>query len=450
MELKYRRIYAYSVIAIFVIIAPILILYTKGYRYDFKKNQIVKTGVLNIDSNPRDASIVLNGKLVKKKTQAVVKNLPPQEYQIAIEKDGYYAWEKELPVFPNQATLTNRITLFKKNTPALLSEENVSQFKVSPDYSLIAYLAKNEKERLVLVVKRLSDSHEIARLPLAKAAGYSISFSENQNYLFLHNKQDDKNEYQIVFLKSNQLPLPLSEISNLDFSKIKAPIENNIIYGLSNGKLYEMDLSRNSSRLLIDDSIQDFTVTSKNLYYIHHANEKCLAKKANLNGKFEIQELLTVACKENYFLDNGPNNFLTFLDNNHHLFLIEIQGELSLNLKQLDQNVMGFNWSADQKKLLLYNEFEIWVLDTETEEQELLIRSSEKIENAVWNYDSEWIVLYQSGTIKAIELDGRDKRNIIDLVSCPNSNFAIDFKQARIILNGISDDPARLYQLELR
>ena len=224
MELKYRRIYAYSVIAIFVIIAPILILYTKGYRYDFKKNQIVKTGVLNIDSNPRDASIVLNGKLVKKKTQAVVKNLPPQEYQIAIEKDGYYAWEKELPVFPNQATLTNRITLFKKNTPALLSEENVSQFKVSPDYSLIAYLAKNEKERLVLVVKRLSDSHEIARLPLAKAAGYSISFSENQNYLFLHNKQDDKNEYQIVFLKSNQLPLPLSEISNLDFSKIKAPI----------------------------------------------------------------------------------------------------------------------------------------------------------------------------------------------------------------------------------
>jgi len=245
MELKYRRIYAYTFVIVFILIAPLLIFYTEGYRYDFKKGQIVRTGVLNVDSNPRDATIVLNGKTIKNKTQAIIKNLPPQEYQITIKKESYYEWEKKLLVFPNQATLTNRITLFKNSSPSLLLDEQIDQFKISPDNSSLAYLTKNEQNKLYFVLQRLSDSSEITRLPLVQNGSYSFSFSENNSYLFLWQEQDNKRDYQIIFLKTNQKPLALSKISALNFSTLKAPSGSEAIYGLCDGKLYEIDLAKN-------------------------------------------------------------------------------------------------------------------------------------------------------------------------------------------------------------
>ena len=43
-------------------IAPLLILYSLGYRYDFVKGSLEKIGVLFIKSYPKSANIFLNNK----------------------------------------------------------------------------------------------------------------------------------------------------------------------------------------------------------------------------------------------------------------------------------------------------------------------------------------------------------------------------------------------------
>ena len=49
-------------ITLFLLIAPILIIDATGYRYNFKKNRLEKTGILYLDSQPHAALIYLNGK----------------------------------------------------------------------------------------------------------------------------------------------------------------------------------------------------------------------------------------------------------------------------------------------------------------------------------------------------------------------------------------------------
>ena len=58
-----RMVYA-SFIIIFSILTPIIILYTQGYRYNFKRGRVQKTGILIISSIPKKADVYLNNKLV--------------------------------------------------------------------------------------------------------------------------------------------------------------------------------------------------------------------------------------------------------------------------------------------------------------------------------------------------------------------------------------------------
>ena len=139
MKLKYRRIYSNTVISLFILIAPLLVFYTAGYRYDFKKGEIIQTGVLSVDSKPSNATIILDEKSLKKETPAVLKNLIPQEYLIKLEKDGYHPWQKRLTVLPNQATLTNEVTLLKKSSPSVINQDYATQLQISPLKSFLVY-----------------------------------------------------------------------------------------------------------------------------------------------------------------------------------------------------------------------------------------------------------------------------------------------------------------------
>ena len=135
MKKKYRIIYAFILVVVFIIVAPLLVLYATGYRYNFSENRVIKTGVLAVDSDPRNAQITINDKKAGSRTPTVVKNLFPGDYSVSIEKEGYFGWEKSLSVFPNRSTSTERVSLLKSNSPTLVTEEKVSNIIFSPNDS---------------------------------------------------------------------------------------------------------------------------------------------------------------------------------------------------------------------------------------------------------------------------------------------------------------------------
>ena len=96
-----------TVLALIIISASTLlaIKFAKGYRPSLKTRALQGTGLLSANSYPRGASVLINDKLTTATDDTL--NLPPGQYQVKIQKDGYIPWEKSLTIEAELVTQTN-------------------------------------------------------------------------------------------------------------------------------------------------------------------------------------------------------------------------------------------------------------------------------------------------------------------------------------------------------
>jgi hypothetical protein len=128
---------------LFLIIAPIVVLYTAGYRVNLDKMSFVKTGVLAVSSEPKDAIISVDEKKLGE-TNAVVKNIMPEEHIVRLEKDGYWPWEKKLEVEANTTTFVEKAELFLRTEPQKKEIKNFSSFAFNQNGQRIAVAVSAE------------------------------------------------------------------------------------------------------------------------------------------------------------------------------------------------------------------------------------------------------------------------------------------------------------------
>lgn len=109
----HRKLLPWAYAALFFLVAPLLLFYTAGYRYNTKKAAIEKYGTLIIDSTPSGASITLDGQSAVDTTPATFQELVPGWHTTRVERPGYTAWEKSLEIRAERATFADRIHLFR-------------------------------------------------------------------------------------------------------------------------------------------------------------------------------------------------------------------------------------------------------------------------------------------------------------------------------------------------
>ncbi len=115
---RWRKI-LFSVLALsFLILAPFIILYAQGIRFDFERKRFCKTGAIYLKVIPKKAKIFLNGKKIKETDpilgSAKIENLLPRKYFLEVKKEGFFSWKKELEVKEEKVT-TAEIILFPQN-----------------------------------------------------------------------------------------------------------------------------------------------------------------------------------------------------------------------------------------------------------------------------------------------------------------------------------------------
>ena len=117
MRYKTRIGILVGAILLFLIITPLVIFYTAGYRYNTKKLRVEKVGIIFVRSEPSGANIYLDGKKQTETTPARLRNLLPGDYDVKISKKGYTDWEKNLPVASELTTFAEDVALFKNSDP---------------------------------------------------------------------------------------------------------------------------------------------------------------------------------------------------------------------------------------------------------------------------------------------------------------------------------------------
>lgn len=116
----HRKLLPWAYALLFFLVAPLLIFYTAGYRYNTKKAAVEKHGTLILDSRPAGATITLNGTVDVDTTPATFQELIPGWHLVRVERPGYTPWEKTLEIRAERATFADRIHLFRSEPLAQL------------------------------------------------------------------------------------------------------------------------------------------------------------------------------------------------------------------------------------------------------------------------------------------------------------------------------------------
>lgn len=155
----------------FVIGAPLIVLYTAGYRYNPVNGHIVRTGVLSISSVPRGASITLSGKPSDRKTPYVFNRIVPGEYTVSLTREGYHEFVRDLGVSSGGTTYMSDIMLFLDEEPALRAALDAGLAVPSTDGRQIALIVRTERDAQVW-------RYDIAKNDLAMLTQYPAKPSD--------------------------------------------------------------------------------------------------------------------------------------------------------------------------------------------------------------------------------------------------------------------------------
>lgn len=119
MSKQVRFIILVVCVALFFIITPCIIGYSLGYRIDFEQKKIVATGGIYLRVWPNPAEVYIDSKPTMKTSvitnSAFTQDLLPKNHVVLIQKNGYFDYQKTLPVKEKEVTKLEHVLLIKKD-----------------------------------------------------------------------------------------------------------------------------------------------------------------------------------------------------------------------------------------------------------------------------------------------------------------------------------------------
>lgn len=140
----HRRILPWLSLAVFLALAPVVVFYTAGYRYNPKKSIVERNGTLILDSTPRGATVLLDGRETGEKTPITLQNVAPGIHHIRLVREGFYPWEKELDVRAEQVTFANTIWMWRQAESQLYANGVFSRLMENQERSVVAIIEQND------------------------------------------------------------------------------------------------------------------------------------------------------------------------------------------------------------------------------------------------------------------------------------------------------------------
>lgn len=430
MEKKIRIMLLSAGVILFIVLAPLLILYTQGIKIDFQRWKLVKTGGFFIQvSGPLGSNILLEGKNRATTSffsnSVFIKNLLPKKYKLAVKKENYFTWQKELPVFEGTVTEVKNIILFKTNPEFTILDGAVDNFAFSEDNNWL-FLKKIDKGILKLEIWNLASNGKkeisIQKATNEQALDLLLEQWDQTNERILLRKNGTKNSELLVI---NYELFPEIQTSTIAVAKetLKAgfhPYSKEKILVLAQGKLWQQNWqSPFQKEILIDEAVW-FTAKKNELFCLTKSGK--ILKITNDNKK----EILSQDSRLNL---GGGTNFE--IEHFQKKTLIRYQNELyelanDGKMRKI-RTAQGFVLSPNGSEIGIWADQEIWLLKSEQEELKTNFLSRFwKTPNSVLWLNENYLVFNAGDEIKITETDTRDNLNTFLLKT---------FKEPKIFFN---------------
>jgi len=434
MTRRTRNVIFSTLFVLFLVIAPLTVFYSLGWRFDWQTKKIYQTGIFYFKIWPKSSDIYINGNF-KEKTDfffgsTLIENLYPERYKIEIKKEGYHDWGKILDIEKRQVTEAKNIVLIPKDIDFDILIKNIGEFFFSPDAKKIILkeesISKDESKiwnlKLFAINKNLK-SHLISETDISiKGADIlDLEFSPDSKRILL--TIGLKEDVQYYILDIDESPATLIHLDFLDVSKNISfhPQDSNKLFVLlsleETDTLNEVDFVKKEILRPILENVVTYSA-SHSIYYLNSLGS--VFKVDLYSDKKEKLNIKPFDVKEETKYEIIEYNSYIFLKENDDLYILD---ETKKEFEKFFTSIKNYKISADYKKIVYFNNYEMWVLflekqydqpEKEKGEQLFITRFSEEIDNVFW-YTNYYLIFNVGYKIKVAELDDRDKINITDL-----------------------------------
>jgi len=428
MKRKSRLIVLGFCVFLFFLIAPLILLYSQGYRFDFEENKIVKTGGIFIKVSNTSAEIYIDEKFVNQTgffgNSALIENLLPKKYNIEVKKTGFQTWQKNLEIKEKEVTKVENILLVKLNILFDVLEQDIEEFLVSEDEEKILFKRKEEEgwilEELIFdgqIKQTILEQKDLTELGVSLINITESKWDSGGNRILIKTKDSKENifyfllDYNFEELTLSKVNFPDEEIENISFN----PNNKNEIFYLKDQVVFKKDLELEQSKPRIFlNNIITFKATKD--YVIWLSTSGFIFKNDYIS---EIKEVLNekpflIKPEKKYEIESqGSRIFL--LENNTIYYISPNQ-----DFEKILDNVQGIKVSYDSRKAVCWNNYEIWILEFESSYKKIFLnRFSETIENCFW-FNPNYLAFNLKDKIIISETDTRDKINIFPIKELKN------------------------------
>jgi len=193
MRPVFRNIIFVTFATTFLVAAPLLVLYTAGYRYNTVNGHVVRTGVLTVSSLPRGATVNIPGYSVDKKSPAIFNRIMPGNYQVTLSHEAYHNWQSTVTVESGRTTALGEIILWHDLAPSLNIAADLTDTVPSPDGTQVIGLVRTASAAAVWLVNVSSSiKMMINEYPAKPTDVLQLRWSSDGSVITLANRTSEK------------------------------------------------------------------------------------------------------------------------------------------------------------------------------------------------------------------------------------------------------------------
>ncbi len=448
MRRKTRNILFGAILLVFAVVAPLAILYARGFALDTDQGRVVRTGMILIDTNvPRVLATVDDAPTQTEDDPVVLRNLEPGTHHVKLEREGYKTWEADIPVTAENVTRIDGLALVyaepKEQQPIT---GDLGPFAVSENSRFIAFTVNSGND----IGLWLHTSGEEKNRRLIDGADFDptdieeLRWSGNSKVLFI--KSTDK-YFRISPHVSEPVLTELTHLAALPFEQIHWD-ENEptlLFYRDAENKLLRWDSARTDALPeIIAKNVSDFAVASPKVFFLQDAVvlepstelEAGSARLASIDLRIDTLEPTQVATLKTAGeqLVVASDKQIAVIDVDKNLLLLKkIDGVIGL--EPLDENVSAAHWSPDGSFLAYQKDAELWAYDADAKQDEteifLITRVSTPPEDFSW-HDGGHHLWYVSGDELTLLHVSRIAPQSVAVLTLPSAdNKTVDWQTAR-------------------
>jgi len=399
MNIWARRTYFLFSVLAFAVIATGLVFYASGWRYDFSTRTVGLVGALSVDSEPSNANVYIDGSLLKDKTPLSANDLVADQYRLSIWKEGYYDWQQNIEINKSSTTFIDKVYLIR--------QQSLDQYYINAS---ISYQAVSNNGRFMAMQSvdgefLVYDLSEAQILDQQELSGSVDKITWNQNDTSLLIKTGD---VFYLYNLSEKTFIDLNQEFGLNATKyFWVADQANYIIAAEQNKYYKINKFQQTIQTMDLPGVPVYS--AKDIYFCQTEEsgvlyaydlEKDLLSETNIAGTGQPSELT---------FERMIDGFLPIInrgDNQGYFYDFENQ-----RFSAMDQPLESIDFISPDN-LLYVNNHEIWQIDNQKDEKNLILRTAENIDSAYWLINNQYVIyITDSNQIKINEIN-RPENNI--------------------------------------